>query len=615
MDATGPQDEHRLLSALLCLVPAQRLAPQCADRPAGRARACRCAGGGRPAAGGPAVTDVWSALGGELKPSIDLRVTAPLAGGADARRSAGHRGLVLRDRRRRAGRSVAAGTCATRRRRAQGGGFAAARPRPRRPAGAAAAGRSTADTARAEPARTCWRRLAVVEQRVRRAVAAAAGQRPRAGRPLPRASTSPPTPSTGPGHARRAAADQSRAAVRASSTRGPHADRARAPAAAARRAVRARPLDVEFLLVALAPGRRRPLRAALRLPQRRRHPAPGRPSGWRWSCAALPAARRRGRFRLARPRRWSAGGLVDVQDADRPLLSRVLRVPDRVVAHLLGDDEPDPRCRLAGWTRRRRRRRRDRPRLGAALRCRVELVHLRDHDGDAGRRGLAASAAARVVGAVVLDCGGVADQSEPPHLAPALVREARLRDAGAGAGSGGDLARRAGPAAARPAPAAERPAADRPRARTGTRCGADGRRCRLPAHPQVRRPAACPLGRRSSAVPGTDADRTLLASRPAIRLGADAGRPGGRARRAAGRGCDARPARRRGDLRAGVRGAERRRARAAGPPDRARGRLGRPGAARPTRRAAAASSPCGRGTATGCSASGGCGPAAVGAGA
>src|SRR6185312_8596170 len=35
------------------------------------------------------------------------------------------------------------------------------------------------------------------------------------------------------------------------------------------------------------------------------------------------------------------GGLVEIGDGDRPLLSRSLRVPDRVVAHLVGDDTPD----------------------------------------------------------------------------------------------------------------------------------------------------------------------------------------------------------------------------------------------------------------------------------
>ena len=34
--------------------------------------------------------------------------------------------------------------------------------------------------------------------------------------------------------------------------------------------------------------------------------------------------------------------LVQVEDADRPFLTRALRVPDRVTAHLLGDDALDP---------------------------------------------------------------------------------------------------------------------------------------------------------------------------------------------------------------------------------------------------------------------------------
>ena len=36
-----------------------------------------------------------------------------------------------------------------------------------------------------------------------------------------------------------------------------------------------------------------------------------------------------------------AGGLLLVEDPDRPFLTRSLRVPDRVAAHLLGDDAPD----------------------------------------------------------------------------------------------------------------------------------------------------------------------------------------------------------------------------------------------------------------------------------
>ncbi|MFJ8660011.1 ATP-binding protein [Streptomyces sp. NPDC093795] len=44
----------------------------------------------------------------------------------------------------------------------------------------------------------------------------------------------------------------------------------------------------------------------------------------------------RDRFHPAAPLR--SGGLLDVEDEDRPLPGRALRVPERVVAHLLGDD-------------------------------------------------------------------------------------------------------------------------------------------------------------------------------------------------------------------------------------------------------------------------------------
>jgi hypothetical protein len=34
--------------------------------------------------------------------------------------------------------------------------------------------------------------------------------------------------------------------------------------------------------------------------------------------------------------------LIVIDDTDRPLLTRAIRVPDRVTAHLVGDDNPDP---------------------------------------------------------------------------------------------------------------------------------------------------------------------------------------------------------------------------------------------------------------------------------
>jgi hypothetical protein len=75
------QDEHRLLAqALACLVRNERLAPRWLTgslAELGLTVPLETAG---PVSEGRAATDVWSALGGELKPAIDLLVVAPLAG-------------------------------------------------------------------------------------------------------------------------------------------------------------------------------------------------------------------------------------------------------------------------------------------------------------------------------------------------------------------------------------------------------------------------------------------------------------------------------------------------------------------------------------------------------
>lgn len=75
-----PQDEHRLLSALLAgLIGAPALPPALLTGSlAGLGLAARI-DVALPPIESRALADVWSALGGELKPSLDLVVTAPLA--------------------------------------------------------------------------------------------------------------------------------------------------------------------------------------------------------------------------------------------------------------------------------------------------------------------------------------------------------------------------------------------------------------------------------------------------------------------------------------------------------------------------------------------------------
>ena len=95
--ASRPQDEHRLLSQVLSTLVATETLPDhlltgsLADL--GLTVSLDTAGAGLDA---PSASDVWSALGGELKASLGVRVRAPLAG---VERQAGPpvtEGLVVR---------------------------------------------------------------------------------------------------------------------------------------------------------------------------------------------------------------------------------------------------------------------------------------------------------------------------------------------------------------------------------------------------------------------------------------------------------------------------------------------------------------------------------------
>ncbi|MFG2432027.1 DUF4255 domain-containing protein [Streptomyces sp. NPDC048590] len=95
--ANRPQDEHRLLSQVLtCLVahdtlPARLLTGSLAEL--GLTVGLDTGGSGLDA---PAASDVWSALGGELKASLGVRVRAPLAGASAAAAPPVTEGLVVR---------------------------------------------------------------------------------------------------------------------------------------------------------------------------------------------------------------------------------------------------------------------------------------------------------------------------------------------------------------------------------------------------------------------------------------------------------------------------------------------------------------------------------------
>ncbi|MFJ9030929.1 ATP-binding protein [Streptomyces sp. NPDC102274] len=112
--------------------------------------------------------------------------------------------------------------------------------------------------------------------------------------------------------------------------------------------LRLSPLDIQILLIALAPDLDRtfePLYGYLNDDVTRRRAT----VALALDLCGVPAHSAAGRSRFHPAARLFSRGLIEMVDPERPFLSRSLRVPDRVVAHLLGDDTPDPA--LAGTVR------------------------------------------------------------------------------------------------------------------------------------------------------------------------------------------------------------------------------------------------------------------------
>ncbi|UUU25051.1 ATP-binding protein [Streptomyces sp. DSM 40750] len=192
-------------------------------------------------------------------------------------------------------------------------------------------------------------------------------------------------------------------------------------------------LDARILLIALAPDLDRSyeqLYGYLNDDVSRRRAT----VGLALDLCGLPVhlAEARARFRPSAP--LSALGLLTVEDPERPFLSRALRVPDRLVAHLLGDDTLDaalvghvrplaspssPASSLSaedgGFT----------ARLAARLAAAPVTVHLREHrEGDGLMRAVAALGTA---GVAALHFTPPVAEEELTALLPRLLREARLR--------------------------------------------------------------------------------------------------------------------------------------------------------------------------------------------
>lgn len=190
------------------------------------------------------------------------------------------------------------------------------------------------------------------------------------------------------------------------------------------------PLDVDLLLIALAPdvdARFERLYGYLNDDLTRRRPTVGLALEL-CGHSGLSAAR----FRLAPGAPLLTGGLLEVTEPERPPLSRVLVVPDRITAHLLGGPGPDARLLpvLAEDT--------VDPALdavqvrhaAAAAVSGTGHVHLRARGG--APEGLA-GAALRAVGRrpLVLDAAALARRPhELAELAAVAAREAHLTGAG-----------------------------------------------------------------------------------------------------------------------------------------------------------------------------------------
>jgi hypothetical protein len=207
------------------------------------------------------------------------------------------------------------------------------------------------------------------------------------------------------------------------------------------------PLDVELLLVALAPDldpRLERLYGYLHDDVSRRRASAGLALELAGAGTASGAAR--ARLRPLGP--LVRGGLLVVEDGERPFLTRALRVPDRVTAHLLGDAAADPvldgigsesvDVDVAGADL-----------LAAAFRAGARLAYVRERIGTAAVA-LAVRALRSVDGQpLVIDLARLGSADDAREIAAAALREARLRDAGLVAGPLDLVPERGGTAAIR----------------------------------------------------------------------------------------------------------------------------------------------------------------------
>ena len=191
-------------------------------------------------------------------------------------------------------------------------------------------------------------------------------------------------------------------------------------------------LDVELLVIALVPdldSRFERLYGYLNDDVTRRRAT----VGLALSLADVSSASSTARARLLPGAPLIDRALVQVEDVDRPFLTRALRVPDRVAAHLLGDDAADPALvglltdpvPFAGEQA---------VGLARALTAGQRLIYVREAGIGIGPS--VAAAALQAIGRPVVgvDLARAAAGRDPEQAVAVLGREALLRGAGVVAG-------------------------------------------------------------------------------------------------------------------------------------------------------------------------------------
>jgi hypothetical protein len=185
--------------------------------------------------------------------------------------------------------------------------------------------------------------------------------------------------------------------------------------------------DLEILLVALAPDlepRFEPLYGYLHDDVSRRRASPG----LALELCGLSTLDGQARSRFGPESRLVRMRLLLVEEPERPFLTRALRVPDRVTAHLLGDFTPDPLVAELLAPAMTRAEVPD-PALSAWLRSGHGLAYIRERPGSAAAPLAAAAAHSARTGLLPLDLERVRADEDLAGLALLAQREARLMGA------------------------------------------------------------------------------------------------------------------------------------------------------------------------------------------